>query len=299
MVSRMAGRGSERATGVVQSADRVRAAEVDADVRFDSKHAVVLGVELGDGRGVRAVEAWPSGGHSSSKLARVLDAVGRRTDGPRSLVGEQVVVEKRDGVCRIAVDATRGLYDQPTAGHDPTHSFAEVAVAGGATAGFAGSVAVAAGATGLGLALAALAAVVLPLSLGFDAHRTRSDDWNPRAAPWALAGLLPVFNVAVAAAYLVRKVVAVDDPVDAETVWRDALVGVVAVFAAGLALAAVHVTSHVGLAVFVHAWAFAPVAVLLDARSARHAAPVRRVPWVAGGLVLGGAGALVYLLKTE
>lgn len=284
---------------MVRSADRVRVDDLDADVRFDATHAVVLAVETEDGRGVRAVEAWPSGGHSSSKLARVMAAVGRRTDEPRSLVGETLAVERRDGVCRVDVASTRALHDHPTAGHDPTHSFAEVAVAAGAIAGLAGSIVVAGGARAPGLALLAFAAVVLPLSLGFDAHRTRSDDWTPRGTPWALAGLFPVFNVAAAVAYLVRKVVAVDDPADAETVWRDALVGVVAVFAAGLALAAVEFTSPIGLAVFVHAWAFAPVAVFLDARSARHAVRPRRLPWVAGALVVGGAGALLYLLKTE
>jgi hypothetical protein len=295
----MATRGSERATGVVRGVERVRCRDLDAGVRFDATHAVVLAVETEDGEGVHAVEAWPSGGHSSSKLARVMAAVGRRTDDPGSLVGEEVAVKRGDGVWRVDTERTRSLHDHSTAGHDPTHSLGEVVVVAGAVAGLAGSIVVAGGGRTAGVALWGVSALALAAALGIDAYRTRSDVWTPRAVPWAALGLVPVVNVAAAVAYLVRKVVAVDDPEDAATVWRDALVGVVAVFAAGLALAAVDLTSPVGLAVFVHAWAFAPLAVFFDARSARHAVRERRVPWVAGALVLGGAGALLYLLKTE
>jgi len=307
-------------TGVVRGVERVRADEVADAVRFDATHAVVLAVEAvgGDGGGgadsgrgrrrVRAVEAWPSGGHSSSRLARVLDAVGRGVDGPRALTGETVVVERRDGVLRVDVAATEAHHAADRGDRHRSHSLLEVGVGAGTLAGFAAVVAAtsaAAGSLAAGGALAAAAAAVLPVSLWLDARRTAVGGWSPRAVAWAAGGLVPLLNVAVAVAYLARKAVALDGGGEAAaTVWRDVLYGVVAAFAVALALAAVDLTAPVAAAVAVHAWALAPLAVYLDLGSDRHddaGGGGRRpsgAPWVAGAAVVGGAGALVYLLRT-
>ena len=284
-------------TGVVRGVERVPADELARDVRFDATHAVVLAVDTGEQR-VRAVEAWPSGGHSSSRLARVLTAVGDGVGGPRELAGETVVVERRDGVHRLAVEATETHHAADQGAHQRAHSVVELVVGAGALAGFLAAVAVAAGARPLGAALAVAAAALLPLSLWVDAHWTDVEGWSPRATRWALGGLVPVLNVAVAVAYLARKTVAIDGRGE-PTVWRDVLQGVVAAFALGLALAAVEVTAPVAAAVTVHAWALAPLAVFLDGGSSRHGdRRPSRAPWVAGAACVGGAGALVYLLKT-
>jgi hypothetical protein len=171
-------------------------------------------------------------------------------------------------------------------------------VGAGVLAGFLAALAAASGRLQLGATLAGAAAVVLPLSLFVDARRTTIGGWSPRATPWAVGGLVPVLNVAVAVAYLSRKAVAIDGE-GGRTVWRDVLYGVVAAFAVGLALAAVELTGPVAAALTVHAWALAPVAVYLDGASSRHGdARPNRTPWVAGAACVGGAGALVYLLKT-
>jgi len=284
-------------TGVVDGVERVPADEVADDVRFDAAHAVVLAVDTGERR-VRAVEAWPSGGHSSSRLARVLDAVGKGVDGPRALTGETVVVEQRDGVYRLAVEATETHHATDPGERHHSHSLTELVVGAGALAGFLAALAVAAGSRPLGAVLAVGAIGLLPLSLFADARRTDIDGWSPRATPWALGGLVPVLNVAVAVAYLARKTVAIDGEGEA-TVWRDVLYGVVAAFAVGLALAALEVTAPLAAAVTVQAWVLAPLAVYLDGTSSRHGdRRPNRAPWVAGAACVGGAGALVYLLKT-
>ena len=284
-------------TGVVRGVERVPASDVAGDVRFDATHAVVLAVDTGEQR-VRALEAWPSGGHSSSRLARVLEAVGKGVDGPRALTGETVVVEQRDGVYRLAVEATETHHATAPGERHHSHSLVELVVGAGALAGFLAALAVAAGSRPLGATLAVGAIVLLPLSLFADAHRTDIDGWSPRATPWALGGLVPVLNVAVAVAYLARKTVAIDGEGET-TVWRDVLYGVVAAFAVGLALAAVDVTAPVAAAVTIHAWVLAPLAVYLDGDSDRHGdRRLNRTPWVAGAACVGGAGALVYLLKT-
>jgi len=284
-------------TGVVHGVERVPASDVAGDVRFDATHVVVLAVDTDDRR-VRALEAWPSGGHSSSRLARVMEAVGRGVDGPRALTGETVVVERRDGVHRLAVEATETHHATDPGERHHSHSLTELVVGAGALAGFAAALAVAAGSRPLGATLAVAALAVLPLSLFADARRTAIEGWSPRATPWAVGGLVPVLNVAVAVAYLSRKTVAIDGEGET-TVWRDVLYGVVAAFAVGLALAALDLTAPVAAAVTVHAWALAPLAVYLDGASSRHGGRrPTRAPWVAGAACVGGAGALVYLLKT-
>lgn len=284
-------------TGVVRGVERVPAGEVADDVRFDATHAVVLTVDTGEQR-VRALEAWPNSGRASSRLARVIEAVGGGVDRPRSLTGETVVVQERDGVHRLAVAATETHHRTEPEGYRRAHSLTEVAVVAGALAGFLAALAVAAGSWPLGAVLAVAAAALLPVSLFADARRTDIGGWSPRPAPWALGGLVPVLNVAVAVAYLARKTVAIAGEGE-RTVWRDVLYGVVAAFAVGLALAAVELTSPVAAAVTVHAWALAPLAVYLDGGSVRHGdRRPNRAPWVAGAACVGGAGALVYLLKT-
>jgi len=284
--------------GVVRGVERVPAGEVADRVRFDAAHAVVLAVDTGERR-VRALEAWPSAGHSSSRLARVLDAVGAGVGGPRALTGETVVVEQRDGVHRLAVEATETHHATSEGERHHSHSLLELLVGAGALAGFLAALAVTAGSRPLGAMLVVAAMGLLPLSLFADAHRTTVGEWSPRAAPWALGGLVPVLNVSVAVAYLARKTVAIDGSDSEATVWRDVLYGVVAAFAVGLALAALDVTAPVAAAVTVHAWALAPLAVYLDGASSRHGdRHPNRAPWVAGAACVGGAGALVYLLKT-
>lgn len=284
-------------TGVVRGVERVPAGEVADGVRFEATHAVVLAVDTGERR-VRALEAWPSGGHASSRLARVLDAVGSGVDGPRALTGETVVVEQRDGVHRLAVEATETHHATDPGERHHSHSLLELAVGVGVLAGFFAALAVATDARALGATLAVAAVALLPLALFADARRTAIEGWSPRATPWALGGLVPVLNVAVAVAYLARKTVAIDGEGET-TVWRDVLYGVVAAFAVGLALAALDVTAPVAAAVTVHAWALAPLAVYLDGGSSRHGTRrPNRAPWVAGAVCVGGAGALVYLLKT-
>ncbi|MFC3477826.1 hypothetical protein [Halobacterium litoreum] len=278
----------------------MRARETPDGVRVDGTHALLLVVELDGGEAVRVFESWPSAGHSSSRVARLLAAVGHGAGDPGALSGERVVVVREDDDYRVAVDATRETRASAAPASEDAHSLAEVVVGAGAVAGVLAVLAVGAGYTNPGLALGALAAVVLPVSLGYDAWRTHDVEWSPRPLPWAVGGAVPVLNVAVALAYLVQKAVVVTDPEDPASVWRDVLVGVVAAFAAGLALAAVEPAFPVSLAVFVHAWVFAPVAVFLDARTERHGDRRPRWPaWVAGAVVVGGAGALVYLMRTE
>lgn len=290
------------ATGVVRGVERVPADEVAGNgdrpgVRLDATHAVVFAVDTGERR-VRAVEGWPSGGHASSRLARVLDAVGRGVDGPRALTGETVVVAQRDGVHRLSVEATEAHHAADHSERHHSHSLTELVVGAGVLAGFLAALAAAGGRLPIGATLAGVAGVVLPLSLFVDARRTAIDGWSPRATPWTVGGVVPVLNVAVAVAYLSRKTVAIDGEGES-TVWRDVLYGVVAAFAVGLALAAVELTGPVAAAVTVHAWALAPLAVYLDGGSGRHGdRRPNRAPWVAGAACVGGAGALVYLLKT-
>ncbi len=270
----------------------------------DASHALELVVEREgeseDLETVRVFEAWPSGGHASSRLARVLDAVGEPAGNPGALDGERVVLESRDGAYRVDVDGTQALRERTGPATENAHSLAEVAIVAGALAGLlAFSVAWTAyrwAATPLTTA----GSVVLALSLGYDAWRTRAAPWSPRPLPWAAGGVVPVLNAALAAAYLARKAVALNTPDDAAAVWRDVLAGTVVAFAVGLALAAFDLTFPVGATVFVHAWALAPVGVYLDARSDRHGGDrPERTLWLAGAVVFGGAGALVYLLRTD
>jgi len=293
----MRDRAGGRATGVVRGVERVPASEVADDVRFDATHAVVFAVDTGEQR-VRALEAWPNSGHASSRLARVIEAVGGGADRPRALTGATVVVQEREGVHRLAVEATEARHPTGTEEHRRSHSLTEVGVGAGALAGVLAALAVAAGSRPLGAVLAVAAAALLPVSLLADVRQTDIEGWSPRAVPWALGGLVPVLNVAVAVAYLVRKTAAVDGEGE-QTVWRDVLYGVVAAFAVGLVLAAVDLTAPVAAAVTVHAWVLAPLAVYLDCGSVRHGGrKPNRAPWVAGAACVGGAGALVYLLKT-
>ena len=269
-------------------------------VDVDASHALALGVELGDGGAVRAYEAWPSGGHASSRLARLLDAVDRRTDSPRALTGERVALVERGDHYEVDVAETRKRREATAPAREETHSLTEIVVAAGVLAGLSAFYVFRSGADVAALALGAAAAVVLPLSLGYDAWQTHDETWSPRALPWAAGGVVPLANVGVGVAYLVRKTAVVDDPQSATHVWRDVLVGVVAAFAAGLALAAFDPTFELGVALFVHAWVLAPLAVFLDGRTARHAdSRPNFLAWVAGAVVVGGAGALVYLLRTE
>jgi len=305
----MASRHSTPRNARVQRVTRVPVDAVPDAYSFDvdADHALELVVERerdgdaeADAEPVRVFEAWPSGGHAGSRLARVLDAVGEPSGDPGALDGARVALEARDGAYRVDVDGTQRLHERATPTSVDTHSLAEVAIAAGALAGllafFLAWTAVAWAAGPLFVA----AALVLACSLGFDAWRTRDAAWTPRLLPWAAGGAVPVLNVAVAVAYLARKAVAVDAPEDAADIWRDLLVATVAAFAAGLALAAFDLTFPVGATVFAHAWALAPVAVYLDGRSGRHGRDrPRRAPWLAGAVVFGGAGALVYLLRTD
>jgi len=289
-------------TGVIRRATRVDSGDVPREypVDVEASHALALGVELDDGGTVRAYESWPSGGHASSRLARLLDAVGRRTDSPRALTGERVALVERGEHHEVDVDETRRRREAAAPARQQTHSLTEIGIAAGLPAGLLAFYAFWSGADVAALGLAATAAGVLALSLGFDAWQTHDAAWAPRALPWAVGGLVPLVNVGVGVAYLVRKTAVVDDPTSADHVWRDVLVGVVGAFAAGLALAAVDLTVELGLALFVHAWVLAPLAVLLDGRTGRHGdSRPNFVAWTAGAVVVGGAGALVYLLRTE
>lgn len=249
---------------------------------------------------VRVYEAWPSGGHAGSRLARLLDAVAESTTEPDALQGARVVLERRDGEYRVDVEGTRNRHEQGAPASVETHSLTELPILAGAVTGLLAFFATQTAYSWTALPLAALAAVTLAASLGFDAWRTEDATWSPRPLPWAVGGAVPVVNVGVAAAYLVRKTAAVDAPAAADEVYRDVLVGATVAFAAGLALAAFDPLLGVGATLFVHAWALAPVAVYLDGRSDRHdGAPPNRLAWVAGAVVLGGAGALIYLLRTD
>ncbi len=276
--------------------------------RVDARDALALEVALGDGaaadggdaEAVPAFETWPSGGHAGSRVARLLDAAADGATDPAALAGERVVLEARDGHYRVDVAATRGDRERAAAASADAHSLTEVAVAVGALAGFAGGFLAIAWSLAAGSVALAAAAATLAASLGVDARHTAGESWRPRATAWAAGGAVPVVNVAVGVAYLVRKAVAVSDPDHADRVWRDVLVADAALFAVALAAAAVGPLSAAAVAVFAHAWVLAPVAVLLDGRSARHErGPPNRLAWVAGAAVLGGAGALVYLLRTD
>ncbi|MFB6269838.1 MAG: hypothetical protein ABEH83_07830, partial [Halobacterium sp.] len=249
---------------------------------------------------VKVYEGLPSGGHAGSRLARLLDAVGESTADPGALRGERVALERRGGDYRIDVERTRRLHEQAAPASVDTHSLTEVPILLGAVAGLLAFFATQTAYDSLAVPVGVLAAVTLAVSLGFDAWRTVDATWSPRALPWAAGGLVPVVNVGVAAAYLARKTAVVDDPEEADEVWRDVLVGATVAFAAGLALAAFEPLLGVGATLFVHAWALAPVAVYLDGGADRHdGAPPNRAAWVAGAVVLGGAGALIYLLRTD
>ncbi|CQH62039.1 uncharacterized protein HHUB_3624 [Halobacterium hubeiense] len=249
---------------------------------------------------VRVFEAWPSGGHAGSRLARVLDAVGEPSGNPGALDGARVALESRDGAYRVDVDGTQRLHRRATPASVDTHSLAEVAIGAGALAGLLAFFLVGAAYAWVATPLFVAAAVALACSLGYDAWQTHDATWSPRPLPWAAGGTVPVVNVAVAVAYLARKAAVVDAPADAETVWQDLLAGTVVAFAVGLALAAFDFTFPVGATVFAHAWALAPVGVYLDARADRHGTDQpKRALWLAGAVVFGGAGALVYLLRTD
>ncbi|MGB9964397.1 hypothetical protein [Halobacterium hubeiense] len=300
----MASRESSTNRALVRRVTRVPAEDVPDGYPFDvdADHALELVVERRRADGsetVRAFEAWPSGGHASSRLARVLDAVGEPAGSPGALDGERVVLESRDGAYRVDVDETYALHEEATRAGVNTHALAELVVAAGALVGLLAFFLAWTPLERAAVPLAALAAVVLAASLGYDAWQTRDRAWTPHPLPWAAGGSVPVLNVAVAVAYLARKAVAVDDSADADRVWRDVLAGTVVAFAVGLALAAFDLTFPLGATVFAHAWALAPVAVFLDGRSARHEHAPKRAPWLAGAVVFGGAGALVYLLRTD
>ena len=272
----------------------------------DASHALELVVERESESSedapetVRVFEAWPSGGHASSRLARVLDAVGEPEGNPGALDGERVVLESWDGAYRVDVDGTQALRERTDPASESAHSLAEVAIVGGALVGLLGFFLAWTAYSSAATPLVTVALVVLALSLGYDAWRTHDATWSPRPLPWAGGGVVPVLNVAVVAAYLARKTVALNTPDDAAAVWRDLLAGTIVAFAVGLALAAFDLTFPVGATVFVHAWALAPVGVYLDARSDRHGADrPKRALWLAGAVVFGGAGALVYLLRTD
>lgn len=249
---------------------------------------------------VRVFEAWPSGGQADSRLVRLLDAVGESPANPGALEGKRVALESRDERVCVDVDGTERLHATATPARVDTHSLAEVVVLAGAITGFLAFLATQTAAGWAAVPLAVVTAVTLAASLGFDAWRTEDAEWSPRALSWAVGGAVPVLNVAVAVAYLARKAAAVEAPVDAAGVWRDVLVGATVAFAGGLALAAFDPLLGVGATVFVHAWALAPVAVYLDGASSRHErGPPNRPAWVAGAALLGGAGALIYLLRTD
>lgn len=284
----------------MRRASRVASGDLPSGVRVDGSDALALVVEREDGDAVRVFESWPSAGHASSRVARLLAAVGDGASDPRELVGERVVLASDGDGYSVDVDATRERRERAAPASEDAHSLTELVVVAGVLAGLGAGVAVGTGAVTAAVALVGVAAVLLSASLGADAWRTRDETWTPRATPWAVGGAVPVVNVGVGVAYLARKAVAVSDPGAAEDVWRDVLLGVVAAFAGGLALAAAGPTFPVGLTVFVHAWALAPVAVFLDARTGRHGdRRPNRPAWVAGAVVVGGAGALVYLLRTE
>lgn len=304
----MAARQSAAQHARVRRVTRIPVDEVPDAYPFDvdASHALELVVERESedredaSETVRVFEAWPSSGHTGSRLARVLDAVGEPSGDPGALDGERVALETRDGAHRVDIEGTRALHQRAAPASVDTHSLAEVAIVAGALAGLLGFFLAWTTSRWAATPLVAVALVVLALSLGYDAWRTHDATWSPRALPWAAGGVVPVLNVAVAAAYLARKAVAINTPEDAAAVWRDLLAGTVVAFAVGLALAAFDLTFPVGATVFVHAWALAPVGVYLDARSDRHGADrPERTRWLAGAVVFGGAGALVYLLRTD
>ncbi|MCD2203089.1 hypothetical protein [Halobacterium sp. KA-6] len=291
----------------VRRVTRVPVDEVPDGYPFDvdASHALELVVEReGESEDapeiVRVFEAWPSGGHTGSRLARVLDAVGEPAGNPGALDGERVALESRDGAYRVDVERTQALRERTVPTSERTHSLAEVAIVAGALSGLLGFFLAWTTYRWAATPLVTLAIVVLALSLGYDAWRTHDTTWSPRPLPWAAGGVVPMLNVAVAAAYLSRKAVALNTPDDAAEVWCDLLAGTVVAFAVGLALAAFDLTFPVGATIFVHAWALAPVGVYLDARSDRHGSDQpKRTLWLAGAAVFGGAGALVYLLRTD
>jgi hypothetical protein len=305
MAAREPGR-PRHATGTIRGVARIPAEDVPtaSPVSVDASRALAFEVRRddsdADGDVVRVFEAWPTGGHAGSRLARLLDAVGESMADPEALEGARVALERRDDEYRVDVERTRRLHEQGAPASVETHSLTEVPILGGAVAGLLAFFATRTTYGWAAVPLAAFAAVTLAVSLGVDAWRTEDATWSPRALPWAIGGLVPALNVAVATSYLVRKTAAVDAPEAADEVWRDLLVGATAVFATGLVLAAFDPLLGLGATLFVHAWLLAPVAVYLDGPSGRHdgAAP-NRPAWVAGAAVLGGAGALIYLLRTD
>lgn len=293
-------------TGRVREVARVPAADVPADSprSVDASRALALTIERtdsdADGEVVRVYEAWPSGGHAGSRLARLLDAVGEPTSNPGALDGAQIVLERRDDAYQVDVDGTQRLHEGGDGARVETHSLTELAILAGGVGGLLAFFATQTAASWVAVPLATLAAATLVVSLGLDAWRTEDATWSPRALPWAVGGAVPILNVALAAAYLVRKTAVVDAPEAADEVWRDVLVGATVAFAAGLALATFDPLLGVGATLFVHAWALAPAAVYLDGGAGRHdGAPPNRPAWVAGAALLGGAGALIYLLRTD
>ena len=152
----------------------------------DASHALELVVEREgereDRETVRVFEAWPSGGHTGSRLARVLDAVGEPSGDPGALDGARVALESRDGAYRVDVDGTRALRERTVPASERTHSLAEVAIGAGALAGLLAVFLVGAAYAWAATALFVAAAAVLACSLGYDAWRTDDATWRPRPA---------------------------------------------------------------------------------------------------------------------
>lgn len=196
--------------GTVAGATRLPAADVPDDYPVDvgTGQALRLDVEAG-GETVPTYLPWPDAADGSSRLERLLQALGYDAAQFANVYGDRVALTPRDGWHVVDVEGTRRLVRRPE--HDPrgsrTRAYYGVAAALGL--GVLAWVLVslsAESAASAALALFAASYLGLPAAIYRDAGA--ADDqgvWSPRTPVWLAGSLVPAVRTGLGLVYLLRR----------------------------------------------------------------------------------------------
>lgn len=266
-------------------------------VPIGTRQALHLDVETPDGETVATYLEWPGEDEQSDHVERLLDALGRSRDEFANVYGDRVALDAVDGWHGIDPERTAALRNANRTSGDDAPTLTRNLLAGAVATAVVG-ISLTNPLPDLGAPLMLLSWLAIPALLYYDGTRVEeSTHWSPKQLRWAGAGLVPIANVAIGAAYLVERRVRLSGTTasDAAGTWNRSVITGLVLTVVGFIL--VGSLTNVGVPLFLYSYAFLPFAVYFDAKYTDEATdwnPNGR-GWAAAAL-LGPLGVIAYLL---